>query len=144
MHKLIQKMKDQLAIEAKEAEVKMTNSNVGFIATLSTAIINLECIENKGRKWDPAAEMAGAAESVIKKYSNGRYDHNIDALYDAYIEAKKKYKEVGDQGHRDKLMECVGRLMTEIYDMLSSMFLDSDFADERKAMERYVKMLAEM
>ena len=42
MHKLIQKMKDQLTIEAKEAEVKMTNSNVGFIATLSTAIINLE------------------------------------------------------------------------------------------------------
>lgn len=142
MHKLIQKMKDQLAIEAKQAEEKLTSGNLDTIFKLTESIKNLECME-KG-EWEPAAEMAEAAESVIKKYSNGRYDHNIDALYDAYIEAKKKYKEVGDQGHRDKLMECVGRLMTEVYDMLSSMFLDSDFADERKAMEHYVKMLAEM
>ena len=33
------------------------------------------------------------------------------------------YKESGDQGHRDKLMESVGRLMVEVYDMLSSMLL---------------------
>lgn len=142
MHKVIQKMKDELAIQAKNAEEKITNGNLDNIFKLTVAIKNLECME-KG-EWEPATEMAEAAESVIKKYSNGRYDHNIDALYDAYIEAKKKYKEVGDQGHRDKLMECVGRLMTEVYDMLSSMFLDSDFADERKAMERYVDMLAKM
>lgn len=142
MHKLIKKMKDQLAIEVKQAEEKLTNGNLNTIFQLTNTIKNLECME-KG-EWEPAEKMAEAAESVIKKYSNGRYDHNIDALYDAYIEAKKKYKEVGDQGHRDKLMESVGRLMTEVYDMLSSMFMDSDFSDERKAIERYVKMLAEM
>lgn len=142
MHKLIQKMKDELAIQAKNAEEKITNGNLDNIFKLTVAIKNLECME-KG-SWEPAAEMAEAAENVIKKYSNGRYDHNIDALYDAYIEAKKKYKEVGDQGHRDKLMECVGRLMTEVYDMLSSMFLDSDFADERQVIDRYVDMLAKM
>lgn len=142
MHKVIKKMKDQLSIEVKQAEEKLTSGNLDTIFKLTTSIKNLECME-KG-DWEPAEKMAEAAESVIKKYSNGRYDHNIDALYEAYIEAKKKYKEVGDQGHRDKLMDCVGRLMTEVYDMLSSMFLDSDFADERKAVERYVKMLAEM
>ena len=142
MHKLIQKMKDQLDIEAKNATEKLTPGNLDTIFKLTVAIKNLECME-KG-EWETAAEMAEAAESVIKKYSNGRYDHNIDALYDAYIEAKKKYKEVGDQGHRDKLMECVGRLMTEVYDMLSSMFLDSDFADERQVIDRYVDMLAKM
>lgn len=141
MHKLIQKMKDQLAIEVKEAEAKMTNSNVGFIATLSTAIRNLECME-KG-SWEPVAEMAEAADSVIKKYSNGRYDHNIDALYDAYIEAKKKYKEVGDQGHRDKLMECVGRLMVEVYDMLSSMAMDSDFKEEKDEIMKHIRRLTD-
>ena len=124
-------------------EKGLSTGNLDEVFKLSTAIKNLECME-KG-SLEPAAEMAiEAAESVIKKYSNGRYDHNIDALYDAYIEAKKKYKEVGDQGHRDKLMECVGRLMTEIYDMLSSMFLDSDFADERQVIDRYVDMLAKM
>lgn len=142
MHKLIQKMKDQLAIEAKQAEEKLTSGNLDTIFKLTESIKNLECME-KG-SWDPAAEMAEAAESVIKKYSNGRYDHNIDALYDAYIEAKKKYKEVGDQGHRDKLMECVGRLMTEVYDMLSSMVLDSDFTDERKEVLNRIRMLADM
>ena len=142
MHKLIQKMKDQLDVEVRNATEKLTTGNLTNIVLLTVGMKNLECME-KG-EWEPAAQMAEAAESVIKKYSNGRYDHNIDALYDAYIEAKKKYKEVGDQGHRDKLMECVCRLMTEVYDMLSSMVLDSDFSDERKAIERQVKMLAEM
>ena len=139
MHKVIQKLKDELSLQIKNAEKELTNGNLDNIFKLTTTIKNLECME-KGER-EPVAQVA---ESVIKKYSNGRYDHNIDALYDAYVEAKKKYKEVGDQGHRDKLMECVGRLMTEVYDMLSSMFLDSDFSDERKVIERYVKMLAEM
>lgn len=142
MHKLIQKMKDELAIQAKNAEEKITNGNLDNIFKLTVAIKNLECME-KGN-WEPAAEMAEAAESVIKKYSNGRYDHNIDALYDAYIEAKKKYKEVCDQGHRDKLMECVGRLMTEVYDMISSVMLDADFRDEKEEVVKRIRMLADM
>lgn len=142
MHKLIQKMKDQLAIECKQAEEKLTNGNLDTIFKLTCAIKNLECME-KG-EWEPAAQMAEAAESVIKKYSNGRYDHNIDALYDAYIEAKKKYKEVGDQGHRDKLMECICRLMTEAYDMFSSIMLDADFRDEKEEVVKRIKMLADM
>lgn len=143
MHKVIEALKEQLATTNKNIVTKgLSTGLLDEVFKLSTAIKNLECME-KG-EWEPAEKMADVAESVIKKYSNGRYDHNIDALYDAYIEAKKKYKEVGDQGHRDKLMESVGRLMTEIYDMLSSMFMDSDFSDERKAIERYVKMLSEM
>ena len=142
MHKMIEILKENLGEEINKAKGGLTPSRLDALYKLTATIKNMECME-KG-EWEPAEKMAEAAESVIKKYSNGRYDHNIDALYDAYIEAKKKYKEVGDQGHRDKLMECVGRLMTEIYDMLSSMFLDSDFTDERKAIERYVKMLAEM
>lgn len=142
MHKLIQKMKDQLAIEVKQAEEKLTNGNLNTIFQLTEAIKNLECME-KG-EWEPAEKMAEAAESVIKKYSNGRYDHNIDALYDAYIEAKKKYKEVGDQGHRQKLMDSVCNLMVEVYDMISSMALDADFKDEKDEVMKRIKMLAEM
>lgn len=142
MHKLIQKMKDQLEVEVRNATEKLTTGNLTNIVLLTVGMKNLECMETG--EWEPAAQMAEAAESVIKKYSNGRYDHNIDALYDAYIEAKKKYKEVGDQGHRDKLMECVGRLMTEIYDMLSSMFLDSDFREEREELQKRIRMLADM
>lgn len=85
-----------------------------------------------------------AGENLIKKYSNGKYDKNIDALYDNYLNAKMAYKENGDQGHRDKLMESVGRLMVEVYDMLSSMVIDSDFMDERKEIQRQIKKLAEM
>lgn len=143
MHKVIDKLNEQFEKTCRNiVEKGLSSGLLDEVYKLSVSIKNLECME-KG-EWAPASEMAEAAESVIKKYSNGRYDHNIDALYDAYIEAKKKYKEVGDQGHRDKLMECVGRLMTEVYDMLSSMFLDSDFADERQVIDRYVDMLAKM
>ena len=90
---------------------------------------------------EPVAEVA---ENIIQKYSNGRYDHNIDALYDAYIAAKQAYKQTGDQGHRDKLMESVGKLMVEVYDMLSSMVVDSDFQDERKEIMRQIRKLSDM
>ena len=143
MHKVIAALKDQLAKTGKNITEKgLSTGNLDEVFKLSTAIKNLECME-KG-SWEPAAQMAEAAENVIKKYSNGRYDHNIDALYDAYIEAKKKYKEVGDQGHRDKLMECVGRLMTEVYDMISSVMLDADFRDEKEEVVKRIRMLADM
>lgn len=141
MHKLIQKMKDQLAVEVKNATEKLTTGNLTNIVLLTVGMKNLECME-KG-SLEPAAEMAEAAESVIKKYSNGRYDHNIDALYDAYIEAKKKYKEVGDRGHRDKLMDSVCRLMVEVYDMLSSMAMDSDFKEERDEIMKHIRRLSD-
>ena len=64
--------------------------------------------------------------------------------YDRYILAKEAYKENGDQAHRDKVMECVGRLMVEVYDMLSSMVMDSDFADERKEIQKQIRKLADM
>lgn len=142
MEKTIEIMKKQLEIEMKNAKEKLTASNLDAIFKLTTTIRNLECME--GKDWRMAPVMAEAAESVIKKYSNGRYDHNIDKLYDSYLAAKQSYQTNGDQGHKDKLMEAVGRLMVEVYDMLSSMVLDSDFMDERKEIQRQIKKLAEM
>ena len=142
MDKVMEVLKEQLGKEIRSAENKLTDNNLDAMFKITCTIKNLECME-KGN-WEPAKKMAEAAETVITKYSNGRYDHNIDALYDAYIEAKKKYKEVGDQGHRDKLMECVGRLMTEVYDMLSSIALDADFRDEKDEVMKRIRMLADM
>ncbi|NBH15372.1 hypothetical protein D3Z36_14595 [Lachnospiraceae bacterium] len=140
MQKVIEALKEQLGKTAKNiVENKLSASNLDEIFKLTVSIKNLEYME-KG-EWEPVVE---AADSVIKKYSNGRYDHNIDALYDAYIEAKKKYKEMGDQGHRDKLMECVGRLMTEVYDMLSTMAMDADFRAEKDEVMKRIRQLADM
>ena len=146
MHEIIKVLKDQLEQEVKSAKEKLTMNNLDTMYKLTSTIRNFECMENGEWKEnkDGVHLAAETAENIVKKYSNGRYDHNIDALYDSYIEAKKKYKEIGDQGHRDKLMECVARLMTEVYDMLSSMIIDSDFIDERKAVERQIKILADM
>lgn len=139
MHKAIEALKEQLGKTSKNiAEKGLSQGNLDEIFKLTVSIKNLECME-KG-EWEPVMKEA---ESVIKKYSNGRYDHNIDALYDAYIEAKKKYKEVGDQGHRDKLMETLCRLMVEVYDMLSAMVLDSDFKDEKDEIMKHIRRLAD-
>lgn len=136
---IVEKLKSQLDIETKAAEEKLTNNNLDTIYKLACAIHYLDHMHGE---HDSSGEKT--EENPIKKYSNGRYDHNIDALYDSYIASKKAYKEVGDQGHRDKLMECVSRLMTEVYDMLSCMLIDSDFSDERKSIERQIQMLANM
>ena len=140
MEALIKKLKEQLSIEAKEAVNSLTTNRLDVIYKLVVSISYLEKMEKKA--WE-AAQIAEAAENIIKKYSNGRYDHNIDALYDAYIAAKQAYKVNGDQGHRDKLMETVGRLMVEVYDMLSTMVMDSDFIDERQEIQKYIRKLGD-
>lgn len=142
MDEMIKIMQKQLDIEMRNAKEKLTASNLDAIFKLTTTIHNLECMRDG--TWTAAPVMAEAAESVIKKYSNGRYDHNVDKLYDAYLSAKQTYQANGDQGHKDKLMEAVGRLMVEVYDMLSSMVMDADFMDERKEIQRQIKKLVEM
>ena len=140
MEALIKKLKEQLSIEAKEAVNSLTTNRLDVIYKLVVSISYLERMEKKEWEEAPVAEVA---ENIIKKYSNGRYDHNIDALYDAYIAAKQAYKANGDQGHRDKLMETVGRLMVEVYDMLSTMVMDSDFIDERQEIQKYIRKLGD-
>jgi hypothetical protein len=133
-------LKEQLEREKNSAMKQITTSNLDAMYKLTTTLCNLEKMEH----GDIAETVMDAGENLIKKYSNGKYDKNIDALYDNYLSAKMAYKENGDQGHRDKLMESVGRLMVEVYDMLSSMVIDSDFMDERKEIQRQIKKLAEM
>lgn len=133
-------LEEQLEREKNSALKQLTTSNLDAMYKITTTLCNLEKMEH----GDIAETFMDAGENLIKKYSNGKYDKNIDALYDNYLSAKMAYKENGDQGHRDKLMESVGRLMVEVYDMLSSMVIDSDFMDERKEIQRQIKKLAEM
>jgi hypothetical protein len=133
-------LEEQLEREKNSALKQLTTSNLDAMYKITTTLCNLEKMEHR----DIAETVMDAGENLIKKYSNGKYDKNIDALYDNYLSAKMAYKENGDQGHRDKLMESVGRLMVEVYDMLSSMVIDSDFMDERKEIQRQIKKLAEM
>lgn len=140
MGSIVDVLKNQLEIEKKNAMDRLTGANLDSIYKLTGTICNLKKMECNWSE-EPVAEVA---ESIIQKYSNGRYDHNIDALYDAYISAKQAYKQTGDQGHRDKLMESVGRLMVEVYDMLSSMVVDSDFQEERKEIMRQIRKLSDM
>lgn len=133
-------LEEQLEREKNSALKQLTTSNLDAMYKITTTLCNLEKMEH----GDIAETVMDAGENLIKKYSNGKYDKNIDALYDNYLSAKMVYKENGDQGHRDKLMESVGRLMVEVYDMLSSMVIDSDFMDERKEIQRQIKKLAEM
>lgn len=142
MHKLIQKMKDELAIQAKNAEEKITNGNLDNIFKLTVAIKNLECME-KG-ELETAVGVAKKIDENLDKYSNGTYDKNIDALYNAYIEAKRMYKQIGDQEHRDKVLRTVKDLIVEVHDMVHSMIMDSDFKEEKDETLKYVRMLADM
>lgn len=142
MHELQKVLENQLKIEEKEALAKLTSNNLDTIYKLTTVICNIKKMEEEEYEHQ-SVPTAKIAEEIVSKYSNGRYDHNVDALYDAYIAAKQAYKQIGDQGHRDKLMESVGRLMVEIYDLLSSMIVDSDFQEEKKEIMNRIRMLSE-
>ena len=140
MKDMIKILENQLKIEEDNVKKQLTNSNLDVVFKLTSTICNLKKMCGE---WGTSETVAEVAEDVIKKYSNGRYDHNIDTLYDAYIAAKQAYQTNGDQQHKDKLMEALGRLMVEIYDMLSAMMVDSDFRDEKEEIMRRIKMLSE-
>lgn len=140
MKEMIKILENQLKIEEQNIKKQLTNSNLDVVFKLTTTICNLKQMCGE---WKTPETVAEVAEDTIKKYSNGRYDHNIDALYDAYIAAKQAYQTNVDQQHKDKLMESLGRLMVEIYDMLSSMMVDSDFRDEKEEIMRRIKMLSD-
>jgi hypothetical protein len=134
---ILEVLKKQLETEKQNACERLTSANLDAIFKLTSSIKNLECI-------DARKDSSAVDNEILKKYSNGRYDHNIDALYDAYLSAKQTYQSNGDQGHRDKLMESVGRLMTEIYDLLSCMMMDADFKEEKDEIKRSIRKLADM
>lgn len=140
MKEMLERLEYQLEIEEENVKKQLTNNNLDVVFKLTTTICNLKKMCGE---WGTSETVADVAEDVIKKYSNGRYDHNIDSLYDAYIAAKQAYQTNGDQQHKDKLMEALGRLMVEIYDMLSAMMVDSDFRDEKEEIMRRIKMLSE-
>ena len=140
MKDMIKILENQLKIEEENVKKQLTNNNLDVVFKLTTTICNLKKMCGE---WETPETVAEVAEDIVKKYSNGRYDHNIDSLYDAYIAAKQAYQTNGDQQHKDKLMEALGRLMVEIYDMLSSMMVDSDFKDEKEEIMRRIKMLSE-
>lgn len=140
MEDMIKILEKQLKIEEQNIKKQLTNSNLDVVFKLTTTICNLKQMCGE---WKTSETVAEVTEDVIKKYSNGRYDHNIDALYDGYIVAKQAYQTNGDQQHKDKLMEALGRLMVEIYDMLSAMMVDSDFRDEKEEIMRRIKMLSD-
>ena len=140
MKDMIKILENQLKIEEENVKKQLTNNNLDVVFKLTTTICNLKKMCGE---WETPETVAEVAEDIVKKYSNGRYDHNIDSLYDAYIAAKQADQTNGDQQHKDKLMEALGRLMVEIYDMLSSMMVDSDFKDEKEEIMRRIKMLSE-
>lgn len=139
MKDLIKTLEKQLEYEKENARKQLTNSNLDVMFKLTTTICNLKRMCGTREETSTVSEIA---EDLVKKYSNGRYDHNIDSLYDSYLAAKQAYQANGDQQHRDKLMESLGRLMVEVYDMLSAMMVDSDFKDEKEEIMRRIKMLS--
>lgn len=138
--KVIDVMEKQLGVELKSASEKLTSNNLDTIFKLTTSIHNLECMRDG--TWNNSPVLPEAQESPVQKYSNGKYDHNIDSLYEAYIASKKAYQSNTTEPNKARLIESVSRLMVEVYDMLHSMITDSDTAQERQEIQKQIKKLS--
>lgn len=143
MHKVIDKLNEQFEKTCRNiVEKGLSSGLLDEIYKLSVSIPNLERME-KG-ELETAVGVAKKIDENLDKYSNGIYDKNIDALYNAYIDAKRMYKQIGDQEHRDKVLRTVKDLIVEVHDMVHSMIMDSDFKEEKEETLKYVRMLADM
>jgi CRISPR/Cas system-associated exonuclease Cas4 (RecB family) len=101
-------------------------SDVHLLADL----MYLRChLEEKEKKT--AWEVSEQAETAIEAISNKMFDRNINALYDAYIEARRLYEKEMDYLHREKLIDALNKLMVEIYDLMCTIHTSAMFAEER-------------
>ena len=69
-------LEEQLEREKNSALKQLTTSNLDAMYKITTTLCNLEKMEH----GDIAETVMDAGENLIKKYSNGKYDKNIDAL----------------------------------------------------------------
>lgn len=133
MHKLIEKMKEQLNVEAEQATEKLTQGNLDAIFKLTCAIKNLERME-RGEKHDAESER-------MERRADARFDRNINELYDKYLWCKKEYARDGSAVHKEKVTESLERLMSEICDLLFDIHHDCDFREEREIVDKHVKSM---
>ena len=77
-------LEKQLEREKESAMQKLTTDNLDAMFKITTTLCNMRKMECESIP----SVMVDASETLIKKYSNGKYDKNIDALYDEYIAAK--------------------------------------------------------
>lgn len=78
-------LKNQLDREKESIKRELTLSNLDAIYKITGTLCNiheLECAEMP-------TVISEASENLIKKYSNGKYDKNVDELYNRYILAKR-------------------------------------------------------
>lgn len=134
---LKQILEEEFGIEKEKAERNLTSTNLENLWKISSVLCNLEKLEREARRNG----LSTVAEAVIRKYSNGHYDHNVDDLYNAYLEEKKNYQANKDVSDGESLMDAVGRLMAEIYDLVASMMVDSNSDDEKEIILNYIKKM---
>lgn len=136
MNDVIAILQKQLDIELEGAKTRLTSNNLDTIYKLTVSINNLKGMMRPERVEKPDQEPV--------MYTDGKYDRNVDALYEKYMTAKKAYQINANQQNKDKMMESLSRLMSEINDLLSGMYQDCDIIDERKEIQRHIKRLGDL
>ena len=74
-------LEEQLEREKASAKKDLNMSNLQAMYMITSTLCNMKSLECESVQ----GMIADASENLIKKYSNGKYDKNIDALYDQYL-----------------------------------------------------------
>ena len=82
------------------------------------------------------------AEEVVEKYSNNMYDRNLNELYDSYIASKKVYQASQSLENKDKMIDSLSRLLTEISDLTTLIWNDSSLMEEKDLINRMLELIS--
>ena len=123
MEKLLQSVKEE--IDKIEVKGLTTSSDLNMLDKLLSVYVNLTAL-----KAD-ADVSTDEAREIIKTYSNNTYDRNLNELYDAYIDRRKLYQSDQSIEHRDNMVDSLKRLLTEISDLVTLIWNNATFAEEK-------------
>lgn len=133
MHKLLENIERELHAIGEKG---LNTGNVDMAYKLIDMYKDLKMVSNAEHEPEETEMYA------VHRRSDAKYDRNINELYDKYVWCKKEYSEKG-ASYKEKVMESLECLMSEIGDLIFDINRDCDFKEERDIVSRHAKALSE-
>lgn len=142
MHKLMENIKTELH---SIGEKGFTASNLDTAGKLVDMYKDLKYVEYMGDKEGLyGMEESEMRSAKVERKADARFDRNINELYDRYLWCKKEYARDGSAVHKDKVVESLEKLMSEICDLMFDISKDADFKAERDVVTKYKQSMEQI
>lgn len=145
MHKLMERIEKELH---EISEKGFTPTNIDNAMKFVDMYKDLKYVEymgfTEGAYHEVKEEMMPGKTRTMERRADARFDRNINELYDKYLWCKKEYARDHSEVHKEKVVDALEKLMSEICDLLFDIDRDADFKAERDVVVKYKESMKQI